>query len=166
MEKNNRRARALYERLGHVAYGSKPVSWDVDAEDGSITRYETVCRLTRKELRQFRSGGDYPLECEFSEPAGEEVARNLQKSRTLRSVGPADSSLKAGWCLVLGVARDLRSGQSLDGPGEAIACQEHPMARRVLAQLAVRRRAPGIDLMARRTHLVIRLAAHPHRPSV
>jgi len=42
---------------------------------------------------------------------------------------------------VLGVARDLRSGRSLDGPGEAIACQEDPMARCALAQLAVRHRA-------------------------
>ncbi len=51
VEENNPRARALYERLGYVAYGSKPESWDVDGEDGSVTRYETVCTLMRKELR-------------------------------------------------------------------------------------------------------------------
>jgi hypothetical protein len=54
---------------------------------------------------------------------------------------------------VLGVARDLRSGQSPGGPGEANACQEHPMARCALAQLAVRHRASSIDLMARLTTL-------------
>lgn len=51
VEECNTRARALYERLGYVAYGSKPESWDIDAEDGSTVRYETVCTLMRKELR-------------------------------------------------------------------------------------------------------------------
>ena len=50
VEENNPRARALYERLGYVAYGRKPEAWDVDAPNGSITRYETVCTLMRKEL--------------------------------------------------------------------------------------------------------------------
>jgi ribosomal protein S18 acetylase RimI-like enzyme len=50
VEECNPRARALYERLGYVAYGSKPESWDEDAPDGSVTRYETVCTLMRKEL--------------------------------------------------------------------------------------------------------------------
>jgi len=50
VEENNPRARALYERLDYVAYGSKPTAWDVDAPDGSITRYETVLTLMRKEL--------------------------------------------------------------------------------------------------------------------
>jgi hypothetical protein len=36
------RARALYERLGYVAYGSEP--------DGSIRRHETTCVLMRKPL--------------------------------------------------------------------------------------------------------------------
>jgi ribosomal protein S18 acetylase RimI-like enzyme len=51
VEEDNPRARALYERLGYVAYGSKPESWDVDAEDGSTIRYQTMCTLMRKELR-------------------------------------------------------------------------------------------------------------------
>jgi hypothetical protein len=38
------------ERLGYVAFGSKPESWDVDAEDGSTVCYETVCTLMCKEL--------------------------------------------------------------------------------------------------------------------
>jgi ribosomal protein S18 acetylase RimI-like enzyme len=50
VEENNPRARALYERLGYVAYGSAPESWDEDAADGSVVRYETVCTLMRKEL--------------------------------------------------------------------------------------------------------------------
>jgi len=51
VEECNLRARALYERLGCVAYGSAPESWDEDAPDGSVVRYETVCTLMRKELR-------------------------------------------------------------------------------------------------------------------
>jgi ribosomal protein S18 acetylase RimI-like enzyme len=47
---SNPRARALYERLGYVAYGREPASWDTEAPDGSLTRYETVCTLMRKEL--------------------------------------------------------------------------------------------------------------------
>ncbi len=50
VEKSNPRARALYQRLGYVAYGSKPESWDEEALDGSITRYETMAMLIRKEL--------------------------------------------------------------------------------------------------------------------
>jgi len=50
VEKSNPRARRLYERLGYVAYGSEPVAWDEEAQDGSITRYETVCTMMRKEL--------------------------------------------------------------------------------------------------------------------
>jgi hypothetical protein len=46
----NPRARALYERLGYVAYDRKPEAWDEEAEDGSVRRYETVCTLMRKEL--------------------------------------------------------------------------------------------------------------------
>src|SRR6266702_4247633 len=45
VEENRLRARALYGRLAHVAYGSKPPAWDVDAPDGAITRYETVLTL-------------------------------------------------------------------------------------------------------------------------
>ena len=50
VEECNPRARALYERLGYVAYGREPASWDEEAPDGTITRYETVCTLMRKEL--------------------------------------------------------------------------------------------------------------------
>jgi len=50
VEENNPRARALYERLGYVAYGRAPESWDEDGPDGSVVRYETVCTLMRKEL--------------------------------------------------------------------------------------------------------------------
>jgi hypothetical protein len=47
------RARALYERLGYVAYGSARESWDEDGPDGTVVRYETVCTLMRKELGWF-----------------------------------------------------------------------------------------------------------------
>ncbi|MCX5141299.1 MULTISPECIES: N-acetyltransferase [unclassified Streptomyces] len=50
VEESNPRARALYERLGYEAYGSEPDSWDVEAPDGSLRRYETMCTLMRKDL--------------------------------------------------------------------------------------------------------------------
>jgi ribosomal protein S18 acetylase RimI-like enzyme len=50
VEDSNPRARALYERLGYAAYGSEPDSWDQEAADGTITRYETMLTLMRKEL--------------------------------------------------------------------------------------------------------------------
>jgi ribosomal protein S18 acetylase RimI-like enzyme len=50
VEESNPRARALYDRLGYVAYGRAPESWDDQAPDGSIFRYETVCTLMRKKL--------------------------------------------------------------------------------------------------------------------
>ncbi|MFD7166814.1 GNAT family N-acetyltransferase [Streptomyces violascens] len=50
VEESNPRARALYERLGYVAYGRQPDAWDVQAPDGSIRRYETMCTLMRKNL--------------------------------------------------------------------------------------------------------------------
>jgi ribosomal protein S18 acetylase RimI-like enzyme len=50
VEEINPRARALYERLGYLAYGRKPEAWDEEAADGSVTRYETVCTLMGKEL--------------------------------------------------------------------------------------------------------------------
>ncbi|KUM97840.1 GCN5 family acetyltransferase [Streptomyces yokosukanensis] len=50
VEENNSRARALYERLGYVAYDCRPDSWDEQAPDGSLRRYETMCVLMRKEL--------------------------------------------------------------------------------------------------------------------
>lgn len=50
VEESNPRARALYDRLGYVAYGRASESWDEQAPDGSIFRYETMCTLMRKEL--------------------------------------------------------------------------------------------------------------------
>jgi ribosomal protein S18 acetylase RimI-like enzyme len=50
VEESNPRARALYERLGYAAYGREPDSWDEQAPDGSVSRYQTVCTLMRKEL--------------------------------------------------------------------------------------------------------------------
>ncbi|WP_447041734.1 GNAT family N-acetyltransferase [Streptomyces sp. DSM 118878] len=50
VEENNSRARALYERLGYVAYGRGPEAWDEEGPDGSIRRYETMCVLMRKSL--------------------------------------------------------------------------------------------------------------------
>ncbi|MGW5733419.1 MULTISPECIES: GNAT family N-acetyltransferase [Streptomyces] len=51
VEESNPRARALYERLGYVAYDRQPDLWDERAPDGSVRRYETMCTLMRKELR-------------------------------------------------------------------------------------------------------------------
>ena len=51
VEEGNPRARALYERLGYVAYGRQLEAWDQEAEDGSVERYETMCTLMRKQLR-------------------------------------------------------------------------------------------------------------------
>jgi ribosomal protein S18 acetylase RimI-like enzyme len=48
VEVSNPRARALYERLGYVAYGEEPAEWDDDQPDGSVARYRTVCTLMRK----------------------------------------------------------------------------------------------------------------------
>ncbi|MEU2246662.1 N-acetyltransferase [Streptomyces sp. NPDC019224] len=50
VEENNPRARALYERLGYAAYDRRPDSWDEQAPDGSLRRYETMCTWMRKEL--------------------------------------------------------------------------------------------------------------------
>ncbi|MCW5254738.1 MULTISPECIES: GNAT family N-acetyltransferase [unclassified Streptomyces] len=50
VEEGNLRARALYERLGYVAYDRRPDSWDERAPDGSLRRHETMCTLMRKEL--------------------------------------------------------------------------------------------------------------------
>ncbi len=44
------RPQRLYERLGYVVSGSETGSWDVDAPDGSVTRYETTITLLRKQL--------------------------------------------------------------------------------------------------------------------
>jgi ribosomal protein S18 acetylase RimI-like enzyme len=50
VEESNPRARALYERLGYVAYDRRPDSWIEQAPDGSLRLYETTCTLMRKEL--------------------------------------------------------------------------------------------------------------------
>jgi ribosomal protein S18 acetylase RimI-like enzyme len=50
VEECNPRARALYERLGYIACGREPASWDTEGADGSLSRYETVCTLMRKQL--------------------------------------------------------------------------------------------------------------------
>ncbi|MEU8626273.1 GNAT family N-acetyltransferase [Streptomyces sp. NPDC048669] len=50
VEEDNPRARALYERLGYVAYGRQPDSWDELAPDGSVRRYETMCTQMARDL--------------------------------------------------------------------------------------------------------------------
>ncbi|MFC9926202.1 GNAT family N-acetyltransferase [Streptomyces sp. NPDC127190] len=50
VEDDNPRARALYERLGYVAYGHEPDAWDEEGPDGVIRRHETMCVLLRKAL--------------------------------------------------------------------------------------------------------------------
>jgi ribosomal protein S18 acetylase RimI-like enzyme len=44
------RPQRLYERLGYAVTGSETGAWDVDAPDGSVTRYETTITLLRKQL--------------------------------------------------------------------------------------------------------------------
>ncbi|MEY9862602.1 ribosomal protein S18 acetylase RimI-like enzyme [Catenulispora sp. GAS73] len=51
VEQENPRARALYERLGYVVFDVRPDSWDEEAPDGAIRRYETVCAIMAKDLR-------------------------------------------------------------------------------------------------------------------
>lgn len=41
---------AVFRTLDYVVYGREPDLWDQEAPDGSVTRYETVCTLMRKEL--------------------------------------------------------------------------------------------------------------------
>ncbi|MGY3333940.1 ribosomal protein S18 acetylase RimI-like enzyme [Streptomyces filamentosus] len=50
VEESKPRARALYRRLGYVEYDRQPDSWDEQAPDGSVRRYETMCVLMGKEL--------------------------------------------------------------------------------------------------------------------
>lgn len=50
VEDGNPRARALYERLGYVAYGREPDGWHEDRRDGTVTWQETMCTLMRKRL--------------------------------------------------------------------------------------------------------------------
>lgn len=51
VEYDNPRARALYERLGYIAFDSRPDAWDEEAPDGTIRRYETVCTIMAKDQR-------------------------------------------------------------------------------------------------------------------
>jgi ribosomal protein S18 acetylase RimI-like enzyme len=41
VEQDNPRARALYERLGYLAYADQRHEWDAEGVDGSIVRYVT-----------------------------------------------------------------------------------------------------------------------------
>ncbi|MFE3518660.1 GNAT family N-acetyltransferase [Streptomyces sp. NPDC059166] len=50
VEDGNPRARALYERLGYVAYDHRPDSWEVQGPDGTLRRHDTMCTLMRKTL--------------------------------------------------------------------------------------------------------------------
>lgn len=50
VEEDNPRARALYDRLGYVAYSRAADAWDEEGPEGSIHRHETMCVLMRKEL--------------------------------------------------------------------------------------------------------------------
>jgi len=50
VEDVNPRARALYERLGYVAYGEEDDSWDEEAPDGTIRRYHARCITMVKHL--------------------------------------------------------------------------------------------------------------------
>jgi ribosomal protein S18 acetylase RimI-like enzyme len=50
VEDSNPRARSLYERLGYRAYGREPDWWNQESPDGTISRYDTMVTLMRKEL--------------------------------------------------------------------------------------------------------------------
>lgn len=50
VEHDNPRAKALYERLGYVAFTRRAEAWDAEAPSGEIIRYETVCDILAKEL--------------------------------------------------------------------------------------------------------------------
>jgi len=50
VDDNRSRPRGLYERLGYVVSGSELGSWDEEALDGTVTRYETRITLLRKQL--------------------------------------------------------------------------------------------------------------------
>lgn len=50
VEEGNLRARALYERLGYIAYGREPDAWNEEGPDGLIRHHETMCILMRKRL--------------------------------------------------------------------------------------------------------------------
>jgi ribosomal protein S18 acetylase RimI-like enzyme len=76
VEDGNPRARALYERLGYAAYGSEPGSWDQEAPDGTVSRYETMLTLMRKELPE----GITPIGLRPVTDADSEFCYQLHKS--------------------------------------------------------------------------------------
>ncbi len=50
VEDNNPRARALYERLGYVAWGRQTAAWHYEDDGGSLRLYETEVTVLRKRL--------------------------------------------------------------------------------------------------------------------
>ncbi|MFH8569725.1 GNAT family N-acetyltransferase [Streptomyces sp. NPDC017993] len=50
VEEDNPRARALYERLGYVAYGQEAEVWDEQGPDGAVRSHEALCIRMRKTL--------------------------------------------------------------------------------------------------------------------
>ncbi|MBS2554395.1 GNAT family N-acetyltransferase [Catenulispora sp. NL8] len=51
VEHDNPRAQALYERLGYVVFDNVLDGWDEEKLDGTIRRYETMCAVLAKDLR-------------------------------------------------------------------------------------------------------------------
>jgi hypothetical protein len=76
VEDSNPRARSLYERLGYAAYGSEPDSWDQEAADGTVSRYETMLTLMRKELPESMA----PVELRPADAADSEFCYQLHKA--------------------------------------------------------------------------------------
>jgi ribosomal protein S18 acetylase RimI-like enzyme len=52
VEDDNSRARALYERIGYLAYGEEDDSWDEERPDGTIRRYHARCITMAKQLAE------------------------------------------------------------------------------------------------------------------
>jgi len=50
VEDINPRARALYERLGYMAYGVEDEDWDEETPDGTVRRYHARCITMAKKL--------------------------------------------------------------------------------------------------------------------
>lgn len=50
VEVDNDRARKLYERLGYVACGESPESWESEDENGNLITYRTSCTQMVKQL--------------------------------------------------------------------------------------------------------------------
>ena len=47
---DNPRARALYERLGYVAFGSEVDRWEYEQDDGTAVEVQDLCTLLGKDL--------------------------------------------------------------------------------------------------------------------